>query len=106
MLKDWEEKSVKILLGDEKAKMIESGQNELDINQEMPKRNAIPRNNEGDTIFEVTSLVYEVIYPVYAALFAVAEKVKSEPPVFENVNLPAPSKAPFNSTVFGEKFLI
>ena len=48
MLKDWEEKSVKILLGDEKAKMIESGQNELDINQELPKRNKVPRNNEVD----------------------------------------------------------
>ena len=48
MLKDWEEKSVKILLGDEKAKMIESGQNELNINQELPKRNKIPRNNEVD----------------------------------------------------------
>ena len=48
MLKDWEEKSVKILLGEEKAKMIESGQNELDINQELPKRNKVPRNNEVD----------------------------------------------------------
>ena len=48
MLEQWEQKSVKILLGDEKAKMIESGQNELDINQELPKRNTVPRNNEVD----------------------------------------------------------
>jgi phage shock protein A len=46
MLEEWEQKSIKILLGEEKAKMIESGQNEIDLNQELPKKNTVPRTNE------------------------------------------------------------
>lgn len=54
MLAQWEKQSIGVLLGEEKAKLLNNNEHELDINMDVPKKNPVPRakGNQYTNLFD------------------------------------------------------